>query len=181
MKRNNSGFTLIEVLMVVFILGIIVVLGSNLFFSIMKGASKAELTKEVKQNGDYALGMMVRMIRNAKKITVNSDGQTCSLSMQKFKIINQDDTTTELACKSDITDQVAKISAGTSPLTGPNVTLTSGGSGCPGTFSFSCVQPSMLEPANVTISFTLYQKGTSGRPEELAQASFKTTVSLRNY
>ncbi len=71
--KKEKGFTLIEILMVVFLLGIIVVIGSNLFFSILKGASKAEITKEVKQNGDYALAVMERHLRNAS--SVESCGQ----------------------------------------------------------------------------------------------------------
>jgi len=66
--NSPTGFTLIEILMVVFLLGIIVVIGSNLFFSILKGASKAEITKEVKQNGDYAMNVMERHLRNANSI-----------------------------------------------------------------------------------------------------------------
>lgn len=172
--RSSTGFTLIEVLVIVFLVGLIVIVGGNLFFSILKGASKTGITKEVKQNGDYALGVMERAIRNAQEIVQNSDGQTCTSAMNKIKVKAVDGGETEFGCVSE--DGVAKIASGSGRLTGKNLTL---GATCPGSLSFSCDEVSF--PPKVTISFTLSQKGTAGRPEEKAQISFQTTVSLRNY
>ncbi|MFZ5366307.1 MAG: PilW family protein [Patescibacteria group bacterium] len=164
MKRQN-GFTLVEILVVVFLLGIIVIVGSNLFFSILKGASKAEIEKEVKQNGDYAMNVMERMVRNAQEILQNSDGQTCESSMNKIKIKNPDGGETEFAFTG------TRIASSGAYLTSENTALFSG--------AFSCDQT--RTPPVVTISFTLSQAGTKERPEEKAQASFSTTVSLRSY
>lgn len=165
-SRSPTGFTLIEVLMTVFILGIVIVVGGNLFFSILKGASKTELTKEVKQNGDYAIGVMERMVRNAQSI------QTCTAN--NIVIKNLDGGQTEFKCL--LEGEVTKIASGGAFLTSNNVTL---GVSCPGSLSFSCDQT--VAPPKVTISFTLYQKGSSTRPEEQAQVPFQTTVSLRTY
>lgn len=168
-QRSTTGFTLIEVLMVVFLLGIIVIIGSNLFFSILKGASKAEIEKEVKQNGDYAMNVMERMIRNGQEILPNSEvpSQTCTSPMTKIKIKNPDGKDTEFSFSSN------QIASNGASLTSGNVALV------PDSFSFSC--DSSKTPPIVTVSFDLSQKGTGLRPEEKAQVHFQTTVGLRTY
>ncbi len=167
MKRN-SGFTLIEVLMVVLILGVVVVAGGSLFFAIMKGASKSEVIKEVKQNGDYALSVIERMVRNAQELD-------CTTVTNQITIINPDKGTTTFSCAAE--DQVFKIASNSGRLTGKNVTLGEGV--CPASLLFTCDQTK--SPPTVTIGFTLSQAGTGGRQEEKAQVPFQTTVSLRTY
>lgn len=158
--KKKRGFTLIEVIMIVFILGIVVVVGGNLFFSVLKGASKAEITKEVKQNGDYAIGVMERMIRNAQEIVPNS----CSGGSIQIK--NPDGYFTTFSFSG------TRIASNSAYLTSENVKLVTG------SYSFSCSQ---TVPLTVTISFTLSQTATTTRPEEQAQVPFQTTVSLRTY
>lgn len=173
MKRN-SGFTLIEVLMMIFVMGIVVVMGSNLFFSIMKGASKAEIQKEVKQNGDYAMSIMEKMIRNAQEIVENSDDQICTASMKKIKIKNPDGGETEFGCLAS--SGITQLASSSALLTSENISL---GSSCEASdLEFTCDDNS--SPENVTISFTLYQ-AQGGKVEEKAQVKFQTKVSLRTY
>lgn len=163
-QKTEKGFTLIEVLMIVFILGIVVVMGGSLFFSILKGASKSEIVKEAKQNGDYALEVMERTIRNAKEITDCTTPSSITLK-------NSDGTATTFSCLAE--DGVNKINSGTGRLTGKNVTLEN-----PCSLSFNC---QATTPPIVAISFILSQAGSSPRPEEKAKVTFQTTVSLRNY
>ncbi len=174
---KKKGFTLIEVLMVVFILGLLVTVGSNLLFSVMKGASKTEFEKEAKQSGDYALGVMERMVRNASEI------ENCSSSSLEIK--NRDGYITQFSCViEDGTAKIASSSGGlSSALTGKNVTLnqTSPGSCSGNSLTFTCDLTNV--PPVVTFSFTLSQLAlpTGTRVEERGQSSFQTTVGLRNY
>lgn len=157
MVVRQKGFTLIEVLVVIFLLGVVMAIGVNLFFSILKGGSKAEIVKEVKQNGDYAISVMERMTRNAQSAS-------CSDS-SSVTIKNPDGWTTTFVCE----DGRIASNSGTY-LTSESVTAT----GC----TFSC---GGTTPEVVTISFTLSQKGTPVRVEERATANFQTKVSLRTY
>jgi len=166
-SRSPTGFTLIEVLMTVFILGIVIVVGGNLFFSILKGASKTELTKEVKQNGDYAMAVMERMIKGATALD-------CTGAPSAITITSPDSLPTIFRCLAGV--GVTKIASNSGALTGDNVSL---GASCPGSLSFICYED--VSPPKVKVSFTLYQKGSSTRPEEQAQVPFQTTVSLRTY
>jgi len=64
---KKTGFTLIELLVVIGIMAVVGGVGSDLFISILKGANKANVINEVKQNGNHVLDVMERNIRNAKE------------------------------------------------------------------------------------------------------------------
>lgn len=159
--RLIRGFTLIEILVVVTVFVIIAILAANMFFSIFKGSSKTRVLAEVKQNGNYALGVMERMIRNARSIE-NYGGNY-------IKIRNPDDSTTTFRCgDSNITlDGASLISDKVKVKT------------CSGVFNVASGETG-VKPDVVTINFTLVQ-AEGNRGEETAQASFKTSVTLRNY
>jgi prepilin-type N-terminal cleavage/methylation domain-containing protein len=175
MEKKN-GFTLIETLVVIFLMGIIMVGGGGLFFNIMKGASKAEVGKEVKQNGNYALAIMERMIKNSRGV------ENCiSIDNDSLTIKNIDDGSTTFFLEDlEDSDKIASFS-GTSTLylTGDNVTVSS--------LKFTCVSepldsPDVKDIRRVEISFSL--KPTSGSkeaPETYAEINFQTSVSLRNF
>lgn len=165
MKKNYQGFTLVEMLVVVGLMILVGGMAVGLFFQTLKGASKVEILKEVKQNGDYALGVMERMIRNAQSVLLNTDGQTCTSNMSKLKIENPDGNTTEFSLSG------SQIALNSGKLTGSNVAAFG--------LTFNC--NSAVTPPVVEISFTISQTGSPTRPEEKAQVSFKTTVSLRTY
>jgi prepilin-type N-terminal cleavage/methylation domain-containing protein len=182
--KKQTGFNLIEIIMVVFIFGIIIAVGGNLLFSILKGASKVEISKDAKQSGDYALGIMERAIRNAQGIITNSDNQLCISGMKKIKVLNTDNTVTEFFC--EVNSSVAKIasksgSLTTQYLTSNNITLSTDNT-CGianNTLTFNCDVAS--SPPKVTISFTLIQKNTTAKAEDQASVTFKTTVFPRIY
>lgn len=166
--KLKKGFTLIELLVVIGSFGIIAVIASNMFFSILKGSTKTRVLSEVKQNGNYAISVMGRMIRSAKEIT-----SSCTSNMKTIKIKNPDkeETTFDLSGP-----RIASISAlGAGYLTSNKVKIDT-----TKPYQFDCISSSDSLPV-VTIRFTLTQAGTAVRPEEEASVDFKTTVSLRTY
>lgn len=153
MKKN--GFTLIEILVVIGIFGILAFIGSNMFFTILKSSAKTRVLAEVKQNGNYALSVMERMVRNARNAECVSGG---------VLITNPDRDTTNFFCDG------AKIASNSGVyLTSDKVSA----SNC----NFSCQETT---PEVVTISFTLSQ-AVGVRVEEIAEIEFRSTVSLRTY
>jgi len=178
MRKKQAGFTLIETLMVVFLMGIVLVAGGNIFFGIMKGASKAEVEREVKQNGEYALAIMERMIRNSREVL------KCDTGYLIIKNIDDENT------KFQVDSERIASSSGKSEvppysnhlyLTGDNIEVAS--------LFFNCIHDPEIsleeeDIRRVEINFTLTPKGvTAGEvpPEMYAEINFQTSISLRNF
>jgi len=166
------GFTLIELLVVVAILATVGMVTATAFFQALKGASKAELTKQVKQEGDFAISVMERMIRNAKSVD-------CTGSFgDSLRITNQDGNQTTFHCcsvSSLIASESGTLTCGEARLTSSKVVVSSY---C--NQFIRCTQTGSAPPV-VEIRFSLSQLGSSARPEERASMDFQTTVSLRTY
>jgi prepilin-type N-terminal cleavage/methylation domain-containing protein len=69
MKINQKGFTLIEILVVIAIIGVVMGITSDVFIQIIKASNKANIVTEVKQNGDSVLNQLDRIIRNAEEVS----------------------------------------------------------------------------------------------------------------
>lgn len=175
MKKGINGFTLIEILVSLGILVIIMVVASNMFFTILKSSSKAKILTEVKQNGNYAINVMARMIRG---------GEYQSHGNNFIEIKNPDGEMTEFRCYDEagppsqyfIASESGSLTGEAARITSDNVRVSSS---CD---SFITYSPPVSEgPAGIMISFTLSQLGTPSRPEERASVDFRTTVTFRNY
>lgn len=158
---TKKGFTLIEILVVISVLAIIMVIGSSSFFNLLKGSTKTRTANLVKQNGDYALAVMERMIRNAQDI----DAANCTLGMDEITIVNPDGKSTVFSCIDN------PISSNSAKLISDQVIVDD----C----LFDCQDGGYFDPDVVTIDFTL-STGDPTQPEEYTTVNFKTTVVLRN-
>lgn len=171
--KAGAGFTLLEIIVSVTIIALIGAVISQAFLTTSHSQIKTETIKEVKQNGDFAVTTMERMIRGASGASV-----TCTNNTVTFSSLDLGMTT--FGCMADNgVMRIASTSAlGTNYLTSKAVTI--GGSDCPGsTLRISCTRSPGL-PTNVNISFTLSQKGSPPGTFEQAQASFETSVTTRN-
>ena len=171
-QARNKGFTLIEMLVVVGILGIIAVVASNVFFTTLRSSSKTKALTTVKQNGDYALSVMERLIRDSQEVMTNSAGQYCVAVMKKIKVKRLDGTEVEFTCEDEGTTN-GRMASNSARLTSSEVKVDS----C----SFDCESKGQFYPQTITINFTLSQNVVTSRPEEQASVNFTTTVSVRNF
>lgn len=73
--RATSGFTLIEILVVVALMGIMIAIGSNIFVGVIKSSTKSAILSQVRADGSRALENMSRTIQNAAEV-VNPDQAT---------------------------------------------------------------------------------------------------------
>lgn len=162
MKKITKGFTLIELLLTVGIVGVVGGMVAVILFTTLQGASKADVMREVKQNGDYALNIMERMTRNAAAIASSCDGS----SQTSMSLTNLDGETTLFSLSG------GQIASNSGKLTNTKVTVTN--------LSFTCSRAAG-QPDVVAIGFVISQAGGAVRPEEKATMTFQTTVSLRTY
>ncbi len=183
LKTQNSnvkkGFTLLEILVSVTIIAGLSILIAQAFFTTSRSNTKTEILKEVKQNGDIALGLMSRMIRESSQIT--SVCATAGTTSTSISVKNPDSGITTFGCSLDsAVTRIASSSGVTDFLTSASVTL--GGTGCTDaamTLQFVCT--ALPGGGNtVKISFTLSQQGTPVALFQRAQSTFQTTVGVRN-
>lgn len=183
-QKNISGFSLAELLIAVAVLAVVVIISSDILFTTFKSTFKAELAKDARQNGIYALSVIENNLRDAKQLTENSDAQACASNMKKIKIINQDGTETEFSSFYSHTEgstKIKKVDYDASGavindqfLTANNITLASD-------IGFDCTVITAGEPEKIRIYFTITQKGSSVRPEERISVPFETTVYRRSF
>lgn len=170
--EQDTGFTLIELLVVVAILATVGVVAANMFFQTLKGASKAEVEKRVKQEGDYAISIMGGMIRNAKDIEEVFPWVCDGSNRPNITIRSQDDGITLFECSGG--GDNARIASNSARLTSTRVRVSSDCN------FIKCTRTGSTPPM-IEIKFSLSQVGSPTRPEEQAQVNFQTTVSLRSY
>jgi prepilin-type N-terminal cleavage/methylation domain-containing protein len=65
---KKTGFTMIEILVAVAIIGLLSIVISQSIFVSVRSNVKLENMKDLKQNGDYAVGFITRLIQNAKAV-----------------------------------------------------------------------------------------------------------------
>ncbi len=176
--EKQQGFTLLESLISIGVIAVVSTLIAQAFFATTRTNTKTELQKDIKQNGEYAMQVMSRMIQNALKIeTACSPSGTATRSLS---IRTQHNTTTTFECAmSEGETRIASSGAtGTFYLTSANVSL--GGDTCDASsLQFICTTlPD--EPTKVQISFRLSQKGTPTDQFEQTSISFQSSVAPRN-
>lgn len=177
-----KGFTLLETLITAAITATVGILIAQVFFTTTRTNTKTELLKDLRQNGQYAVDIIERMLRNA--IRVESDCSAEGISLRALEFANPDGNTTTIECKMDgqgVTRIASTSADGVSDyLTNGSVTL--GGASCAdaeNTLRFSCTQIAGELP-KVTVEFSLAQSGSPADQFEQGSNLFQTTVTGRN-
>jgi prepilin-type N-terminal cleavage/methylation domain-containing protein len=182
LRRSQKGFTMMEILVSVGILAIVSILIVQVMFTATRVNKKTGLVMDIKQNGNFALGVISRMVRSAKVINVSCSPGDVTASY--VDITNPDNNITTITCLSDgSAARIASVS-GTGAiayLSAANVTLsTSGSVTCSdSSLAFSC-PPVTGNQSELSIAFTLGQVGGSESAYEISSASFQSTITVRN-
>jgi prepilin-type N-terminal cleavage/methylation domain-containing protein len=173
---SQKGFTLMEIIISVGILAIVATLLSQVLFTTAHVNNKTEILTDIKQDGNFALDVIGRMVRSAKSIDACNAGT--------LQITNPDNNKTTFKCATGgNAARIASDSGSPNPpyLTGGNVTLSSAGdNNCIlSSLAFSCA-PAVGNKNQVTVTFTLGPVGGSGSVYESGSAAFSSTIRMRN-
>ncbi|HSW96774.1 MAG TPA: type II secretion system protein [Candidatus Saccharimonadales bacterium] len=166
--KNQKGFTLLELLVVISIISVVGIVVGGILTSTLRGSSKVNTVSNVKQNGDYALAQMSRVIRSASNLDLLPCGNP-STAVQTLTATQLDNTQTVFDCSG------TTITAnGTSLLDTSVVQLV------PSSCMLICTQQSSADIPVVQIKFSLMQKSSSTFSEQTANIPFQTSILLRN-
>lgn len=191
-KSKSSGFTLVELLVVLGILAVTVGVALVFLTSVLRGTNQANIIGELKQNGQVVLDSLERQIRNAKSASVYQTANQPPGSSSHIILKQPDNSNIHLVCFTptlvgngwigvwqDPTGvglgDAANLYASTTnkdPVGGVNVNI------CNVTVTTS----TSSSPSIVSISFTMQQgRLAPSRKDYVASLEFKTTISLRQY
>ncbi len=182
--QNQLGFTLVEMLVVISLTVLLMLTATAVFLSSIIGNTKSVAGQQVKNEGDYAMGQMELLLRNAIQLVPNSNGQTCETDMDSIAFKSLDGGTTEFFQEIDPSDGASKIAsnAGVVADSGSSASyLTSDAVSITSPLTFNCRQSAAQDSTYVTIQFQL-QKGDPGVDEsrDIVQQLFQASVNLRS-
>jgi type II secretory pathway pseudopilin PulG len=190
-KKLQAGYTLIELLAVMIILMAVGTIITSILVITLRSGNKSTTTNDIRQNGNYAMAQMSKMIAYAYSFDgLSADGQqtwydNCvipyvgsntpipSLPSKYYsvKITSSDQLQTDFDCSNTI---LSSQSAGlTSPLVNSDTDATCW---------FTCSQSSLTSAPTIGIDLTL-KKRTTGLPflpEAQTAIHFQTSVTVRN-
>ena len=174
--KHNLGYTLIELMIVIGILGVVSVIAVSFLITSLVSTSKSEALKETRQNGEYALGVIKGMMVSSKKITSLCPEIAISPAPQSISFIASDGSANTFACLfDDATYTTGHLALNSDRLTSHKVDVIN--SSC----EISCTQ----QPGSSPSIHIYYQVGISKQADlkvaERSTLTFDTIVKTYNY
>lgn len=151
--------------MFVALVGLILVGITQVLGATLAGSGKSQSLQQVKQNGQFAMSTISRLLRQANSVTA------CAVGQLDFSVLESGATATYRFETNSL--RIRKTYNGVqSWLTDDNVEASS--------FICSMTAPGSGQPAVVNLSFSVRKPGLSVE-SIIANINFKDSVSLRNY
>ena len=83
--RSRSGFTLLELLVVIGIISLLGVITADIFSNVTRSYNKAEIINRIQRSGNTVLAQMTEEIRNARRVVFPTPGSSgSSLTIKDF-------------------------------------------------------------------------------------------------
>ncbi len=166
MKRYNKAFSLIEILVVISIFAVIGILSTRSIFQTLRSARKSDSLVRVRENINYALGVIERQIRSAESVDCST------VTAINMPYIAEGGIGTSFSLATVGTDKFIASGSGAlaKRLTSNDITVTSA--------TFTCTQ-TFNNPPSINISITAEDNTSTG--VEKASVTSQTEILLRNY
>ena len=165
--NQESGFTLVEFLLYLFIFGLVISIAFGMFRITTQARLKNQTIAEVEQQGQFVMNYITQAVRNADTINAPAAGSAgSSLSVQSY-------VTASNPIVFDLnTGAIRASSAGVaaSPITNNKVTAS----------NFMITNASRTgTPGTIKIQFTLARAGSSVKTEYIHSKTFYGSATLR--
>jgi len=165
---NRKGFTLIEILTVIGILGVIGAITTGVITITLRGTKKSDLMEVARQESDTALTQMVKTIRYAQSL---DSPTSCMPSPQTVSSIQVSAVGTHVQ---------TTYTCGAGSIQSNGISLFNTNAVTVNSCSFVCTQPTLNDPSTITIKYTLSQASGGNFAESSFSLPFETSVTMRN-
>jgi len=166
-KKNNHGFTLVELLLYIGIASVLLVVISLFLSTILEARLKQQSMMEIESQGTQIMEQITQAIRNAEGInSPNPGGSSSTLSLA----MSNGNNPTLFALSSE-TLNITEGATSPIPLSNDRITVS----------DFNVTNTSRADtPGILKIEFSLTHKNPSGRNEYTYSKTFETSSSLRH-
>lgn len=179
--KNEKGFTLVELLAAIMVVGVISGVVGSILISSLVGSNKTNSLEKVRQGGNFALlqiskaiefsrnfyGVSIDGVNYVTDCTEDEVSPTPTPAYNFAKIVTLEGNTVVYSCESSTIS-----SNGDSLIDNDALKTTS----C----FFTCSQDNSLLPPSIGINFDLSTNESSTFLERNSSVSFSTSVTLRN-
>jgi type II secretory pathway pseudopilin PulG len=187
-KYQPNGYTLVELLAVIFILVAVGTLISSILTSVLRSSNKGTNTEAVRTNGNNAISQMSKMITYAQKLEgvsvsgnfndptqyqADCSSQPATTKYYYLRIKSFDTGITTFACANS---QISSISSVLVPTIFTYLVDPTLSTSC----YFQCLQASAGAPAKIDIVLDITATSTAVFSENQATMHFETSVLTRN-
>lgn len=188
-KKFKSGFTLVEIVVVIAIFGFLLLAASAILVSVIQTSNRTSVSNQVRESASRILEKMAADVRNAQCVSYGTPGElviydsACVNALKTYSV----DATGVLT----VTDETQPPGV-TTTLSPADVAVCADSNSCPST---SCspvglsvantADPDPTYPANTTkravvITLAVRQNVTSTRSDFCAKTVLEDTVTPRN-
>jgi prepilin-type N-terminal cleavage/methylation domain-containing protein len=160
MINRNSGFSLVEMLVVIFVFSILAILATQTLVLSLRGSRKSESIAEIRENVEFASGVMERRLRNAQSVNC--------VTNSRIDYIDENGVGDSFICD-NVNDYIA---SGSARLTSPRTMIDCSG------IVFQCSQVSGV---TTSVDISLNAQDAQATGAEDASVSVTTKILLRTY
>ncbi len=180
--NNQKGFTLVELLAVIMVIGVVGGVTGAILISSLIGSNKTNSLDNVRQNGNYALLQVSKAIEFSRNFYgVSTDGVNYITDCTQPQV-SPTPTPTQYNYVKIVSSngQSVVFSCGANTIASNSASLLDVSSVATTACFFSCSQDNLILPPTIGFNFSLSSSKGGNFVENNTSVSFSTSVTLRN-